>query len=386
MKLSFTKFSIVCLSTLFMGISLNAQTINGVEKVIVEKYYISNQDDANASEGKLPVGSVTWRIYLDMLPGYKFKSAYGNVPHPLSITTTTTFFNNEDRGSTIPGFSKSSTKNNTVMLDSWLTAGAACSGNFGVLKSNDDGVATVVNVDGVLQNADQSAGIPLTVQDGLIQIKDTLPDGTLKDILPGQCGVIGLEGLIDVFDATSQLGNNFTVTNGAWFCLLGAMGPDSTKNRVLIAQLTTDGELFFKLNVSIISPNGKSEFYVPENPGFVVGTGSELFPEILDTTLTFLSSKYIPTSIVNNVIAKKEISVYPNPTTDLFYISFPSDFAEGNYTIYNMAGRSVVSKKITNKFERYTEKVDLSNYPNGIYFVQVESKGIQSTFKVIKKE
>ena len=164
------------------------------------------------------------------------------------------------------------------------------------------------------------------------------------------------------------------------------MGPDSTKNRVLIAQLTTDGELFFKLSVLINSPEGTSQYYVPENPGFLQGTGSEIITEILDTTLTFLSSKYIPTAIVYNVIAKKEISVYPNPTTNLFYISFPSDFTEGNYTIYNIAGNSVASKNITNKIGKYTEKVDVSNYPNGIYFVQVQSKGIQSTFKVIKKE
>ena len=382
MKFSFTKFSIVCLSTLFIGISLNAQTTKGLEKVIVEKYYVSNQDDADASEGKLPVGSVTWRIYLDMLPGYYFKGVYGNETHPMEISTKTSFFNNEDRGSTTPGFSKTNAKKNTVMLDSWLTAGAACAGNFGVLKSDDDGVATVVNGDGVLQNADQSAGIPLTVQDGLIQIKDTLPDGTLIDILPGQCGFIGLEGAIDVFDATSQLGNSFSTSNGSWYCLEGTMGPDSTKNRVLIAQLTTDGELFFKLSVQINTPEGKSEYIVPENPGTLQGAGTDIITEILDTTLTFLSSKYVPTAIVNNELAKNKFSVYPNPTRNICYISIPSDFTEGIYTIYNMAGNSVVSKNITTNHE----KVDLSNYPTGIYFVKVQSKGNHSTFKIIKTE
>src|ERR1035437_321840 len=161
MKLTFTEFCLFFLSTLFVGISLNAQSTKGLEKVIVEKYYVSNAADANASAGKLPVGSVTWRVYVDMLPGYKFLTAFGDTKHSLSISTTTTFFNNEDRGSITPGFTKTNAKNNTVMLDSWLTAGAACAGNFGVLKSDDDGVATIVNADGVLQNADPSAGIPL---------------------------------------------------------------------------------------------------------------------------------------------------------------------------------------------------------------------------------
>jgi hypothetical protein len=371
MKITFTLF---CLSTIFSIISLNAQTTKGLEKVIVEKYYVSNADDSNASAGNLPIGSVTWRIYLDMLPGYKFQTAYGSETHPLSITTKTSFFNNEDRGNTTPAYSKTNAKNNTVMLDSWLSAGAASAGNFGVLKSDDDGVATIVNADGVLQNADQSAGIPLNVQDGLIT-------GT-----PGQCGFLGLENVIDVFDATSEVGNSFNTTNGAWYCLAGAMGPDLTKNQVLIAQLTTNGELFFKINVSIGTPEGNTEYYVPENPGYLQGTGTDLIAEILDTTLTFQSSKFVPTAIVNNGLVKNEISVYPNPTKNIFYISLPSDFTGGIYTVYNIVGNCVVTKNITKNQEGFNEKIDLTNNPNGIYFVKVQSKGINSTFKVIKKK
>ncbi len=366
----FTKVAFFCISVLFISISTNAQTTKGLEKVIVEKYYVSNEADMAASAGNLPVGSVTWRIYLDMLPGYKFQTAYGDSKHPLSITTTTSFFNNEDRGNTTPTFSKTNAKNNTVMLDSWLTAGAACAGNFGILKSDDDGVATVINADGVLQGADASAGIALTAQDGLLA-------GT-----PGQCGFIGVDGVIDVFDATSQSGNSFSTTNGAWYCLEGAMGPDSTKNRVLIAQLTTDGELSYKLTVQIGTPEGNAEYYVAENPGYVMLSVKDSIAEILDTTLTFRSSEYIPTAVVENGLVEKEITVYPNPTKDLFYISLPSDFTAGTYTIYNMVGNRVASKNIASS----NEKVDLSNYINGIYFVEVKSKGIRSTFKVIKKE
>ena len=375
MKLTFTKFSLFCLSTLLIGISLNAQTTKGLEKVIVERYYVANADDSNASEGTLPVGSTTWRVYLDMLPGYKFKTAFGSNNHPLSITTKTSFFNNEDRGSTAPDYSKTNAAKNTVLLDSWLSAGAACAGNFGILKSEDNGVATIVNAQGVLKNADPLAGIPLTTQDELIAGK------------PGQCGFIGLEKAIGVFDATSQSGNSFLITDGAWYCFDGAMGPDSAKNKVLIAQLTSDGELSFKLNVSLSSPAGKAEYYVAEKPEYRPGLGGEQILEILDSTLTFLSSKVIgPVTKVNNGLVKNEISVYPNPTKDLFYISFPVDFTEGNYTVYNIAGNSVQTKNISKNRDSYNEKVDLSNFPNGIYLVKVQSNGVNSIFKIIKRE
>ena len=45
----------------------------GLENIIVEKFYISDANDAaaNLDGGVLPVGSVTYRIYADMLPGYR---------------------------------------------------------------------------------------------------------------------------------------------------------------------------------------------------------------------------------------------------------------------------------------------------------------------------
>jgi hypothetical protein len=130
---------------------------NGLENIIVEKYYISNENDAtvNSSGGVLPIGSITYRIYVDMLPDYKLQAVYGVPGHEMRNATTTLFFNNEDRGATSPTYTKNKARGNTVMLDSWLSVGAACAGNFGVLKTEDDGVATNINSDGVLQNADQ---------------------------------------------------------------------------------------------------------------------------------------------------------------------------------------------------------------------------------------
>src|SRR5436190_1343744 len=103
---------------IFTTLGLWAYAQNGLEGIVVEKYYVSDANDttANGTGGVLPVGSITYRIYVDMLPGYKFQAAYGvdvaptNVvstgDHELRIETTTLFFNNEDRGATTPGFTK----------------------------------------------------------------------------------------------------------------------------------------------------------------------------------------------------------------------------------------------------------------------------------------
>ena len=94
-----------------------AQAQNGLEGIVVEKYYIANAADAAGSTGTLPVGSVTYRIYADMLPGYNFQGVYGNIPHPMEFRTSTTFFNNEDRGAVTPAYTLAQAKLNTVIFN-----------------------------------------------------------------------------------------------------------------------------------------------------------------------------------------------------------------------------------------------------------------------------
>jgi len=82
---------------IFLGLGLSllgtvVQAQDGLEKIIVEKYYIATKADSIGSLGTLPVGSVTYRVYADMLPGYKFQALYGNSDHALKVNTSTTFF------------------------------------------------------------------------------------------------------------------------------------------------------------------------------------------------------------------------------------------------------------------------------------------------------
>jgi hypothetical protein len=261
------KFTLLFLSFILMYQFGNSQ--NGLEGIIVEKYYISNAADAAGSSGVLPVGSTTYRIFVDLLPGYTFQAAYGVANHELRFQTTTSFFNNEDYGATTPTFSKTNARNNTVMLDTWLTGGASCGSNFGILKTEDGvaGGANVINVNGILANTDPLAGIPLTTQDGIYA--GTTPSVTVLGFTPAELNVI---------DATSNVGNLISTFNASWAVLGGATGPIPSVNKILIGQFTTNGTFSFKLNIQIGTPTpGVSQNYVAEN-----ATGSEiLFPALI---------------------------------------------------------------------------------------------------------
>jgi hypothetical protein len=242
---------------LFSSITSSAQ--QGLEKVIVEKYYISNAYDTSANKyaGKLPVGSTTYRIYADLLPGYKFSAAYGSPEHTLKIATTTTFYNNTDHGAIIPNVIPYRTlRKNTVMLDSWLSVGAAGEDCYGILKTDDDTLETIKHEKKFLANTKKSMGIPLNQKDGILR-NDNVPRPTFFHI----------DNEAKIFDGNHP-GGLFEVKDGAWACLEGSKGADSlTNNRVLIAQITTDGELSFELNIQVASPiRGVSQRFVARNP------------------------------------------------------------------------------------------------------------------------
>lgn len=255
---------------LVIGISFfSARAQNGLEAVIVERYYVSNAADAAGSTGVLPAGSVTYRIFVDLLPGYTFQAAYGVAGHELRFQTTTAFFNNEDFGATTPTYSKNNARFNTTMLDTWLSGGAACAGNFGILKAEDNvasGGSTVVNANGILQNTDPSAGIPLTQQDGLWTA--ATQSVTLLGFTPAELATL---------DNTSNAGSLISTTNASWAVLGGATGP-TTANKVLIAQFTTNGTFSFELNLQIGTPTpGVSQNFVAKNP-----VGNEIiFPGLI---------------------------------------------------------------------------------------------------------
>ncbi len=263
----------ITLSLLFALFCAFAFAQNGLEKIIVEKYYISDVHDTASRKfaGHLPIGSVTYRIYVDMLPGYKFESAYGSPTHSLRIATTTLFFNNEDKGGTVANvIPKDYLKFNTNMLDSWLSVGAASEGNWGVLKSDDNGIETVVNDQGFLQNENPEAGIPLKKQDGLLAGTPPLVTG------------FKIDSAIKVFDNSTK-GSLFATTNGAWASLNGSVGP-TPDNRVLIAQITTDGVFSFELNIQIGAPDGRIEQYVAKDPaGAEILLPSLTYPPVINS-------------------------------------------------------------------------------------------------------
>jgi hypothetical protein len=123
---------ITLLASLFFALYSQAQ--NGLEGIVVEKYYVSDaadsaDADANGAVYPLHVGSVTYRVYADLLPGYNFIMSLGNQNHPFKVSTTTAFYNDPNYGvSVYNGTSVNNTKKNTQLIDSYFTVGGVAAG------------------------------------------------------------------------------------------------------------------------------------------------------------------------------------------------------------------------------------------------------------------
>ncbi len=339
----------------------------GLEGIIVEKYYVSDEADSldadeNFAVYPLGIGSVTYRVYVDLLPGYKFIQLFGSPEHPLNISTTTSFYNDPNYGFAVyQGTSLNNTKKNTTLIDSYLTVGGVASGLMGVIKTEDtDG--SIGNLQGILANTDPSIGAPITGDNGIDGLMPGAP------ILPN---TLGLAGALDVFDQTA--GSDFIVENGTVAALGGVQGVTES-NHVLIGQFTTDGVLSFKLNVQIGTPvEGESQIYVAENPG----ENEIQLESLIYTSPEIVSVKELSPKAIDN-----QFVVYPNPSEGI--ISIKSELGSNekyNITIVDLTGKQVL---ISNG-NVSGATLDASQLSAGVYSVKIDTTDYSEVHRLIIK-
>jgi hypothetical protein len=426
---------------LFCAISNYAQ--NDIEELTVEIYYVSDANDATDTDGgpALPEGSVTYRLFLNIATGSQLKAIYGSANHPLVISSTEPFFNNEQRGRTFGYQIQNNFINrNTVALDSWLSFGAASNARFGIPKSDDTDGSIVggENSDGgsesipggMLVNNDPLAGIPLTESDGLMT-------GDIP-VAPPSFTVIPSNAFDQLFRDVTSTENTFNST-GVIMQTTGVTG-FSGENRILIAQLTTKGELAFELNVEIINAQGDIVKYVavesPESTGEIVNSFLKYPPQCGCTNPDYLefspsagcddgscltliqfgclepdACNYNPDanfnvpglccfgpencngldiSIVCPALSvedthENDFQLFPNPTRGFLAIG-PGNInvQEINIRITDLAGNVVYSNQIWSNDESALNKIDVQNLEQGMYAIQLTGPTFNTTKLFVK--
>ena len=413
-----------------------------IQNVIVEKYYISDTLDATDSTNYfgtpsyltpfLPVGSTTYRVYIQLDHGYKIKKIYGTSCNPLKIISTTNFYNNIDRPSAYFGYliNKSwFSSNPTLALDSWLTLGLCTKIHNGVLKTEDydgsliggthNGGGTAGIVGGIIRNNDIMAGIPVDTSDGMVPKSGTFStwiDNGMRDITGTDTTVLG----------SVNVGSQF-ISTSAYLQQNSGVGGDSilNDNKVLIAQLTTKGNISFELNLELLDSIGHSYNFVSHdcgtpvtgdtavsgllkyppvcgckdpnfleyNSSFSCSDSSKCLTRIIFGCTDTLACNYDPHANYNiqylccypGNCANRDISlvcpsisgdgglqVYPNPASTQISLQFSfGNNNETKYTIFDSYGTAVLEKDLGIRSGSTIEQIDISGFHSGIYFVRL---------------
>jgi hypothetical protein len=282
----------------------------------------------------------------------------GNQNHPFKVSTTTAFYNDPNYGvSLYNGTSVNNTKKNTQLIDSYFTVGGVAAGLMGVLKTEDtDG--SIGNNQGVLANADATAGIPINgvgAQDGLLPGTPIVPN------------VLGITSELDIFDQTA--GNTFQTNNGsiAALALGGAQGATES-NMVLLGQFTTDGIFSFEWNLQIgtLTP-GESQIYVASNPvGAEIQDSSLIYTSYVEPDTTAGIEEFLPENA--------EVTIY----------NYNSANNQDTYTVSSLSGQILEENKLGVCVGKLSKTVDMSAYKSGVYFITLKIGDRQIVRQVVK--
>jgi hypothetical protein len=357
---------------------------NALEGLYIEAYYLSDSNDAGDEDGgSLPEGFFTYRIYADLHPGYFLTTVYGDQQHELFLSTTTLFFNNEDRGEeTGDKIRANNLGDNTVALDSWVTIGAASDSHLGIPKKldtdgsiiggpNNDGGSEGIE-EGLLANNDERIAIPLTTSDGMVEAAiDELT------IIGADLSVLG-----DV-----NAGPELRVDGGAWAILnddRGVKGP-TEENMVLIAQITTDGVLTGKLNIQLSISDSIRQVRC-SNPAIFdracpidvvqfVHTYDEKDENPTEFSYLYESDELSFTVDPQFVTIKEyesNISIFPNPASERINIEITGLSTDRSaYVITDITGKKVLQGMVENKTGKVITSINISELEKGIYFFSV---------------
>jgi hypothetical protein len=409
-----------------------------IEKVFVETYYIADANDAtDTTGGGIDAGTKTYRIYVDLKPGSRIRKIYGDAYHRLMFSSTEVFFNNKVDGLTFAkDFNRNRFKENTVALDTWLTIGqvsqqstktyfavpkpADRDGSFIGGLNSDGGSAAIAQ--GLLVNSDTEMGIPLTTADGI--------DTMLAE--PNNWAHYGFQDFATQNDSTifGSLvpGMSFVSNNAGLINSAGIGGVIRDTNQVLIAQLTTRGELSFEINLEIEQLDGvftKIVKYVAKSDTlledealspflsypFLCGCLDANYLEYKDIyacnfqdsckTLVVLGcmdtsacnfdpkANYNVSSlccypglcndrdltVVCPALASENfnLSVFPNPSADLINFSFwLKNEQEISYSVQDLFGNEIISLTTAGKDQgNVIRSVDIGTLDNGLYLLKV---------------
>jgi hypothetical protein len=98
---------------------------------------------------------------------------------------------------------------------------------------------------------------------------------------------------------------------------------------------------------------------------------------VLQTSPRRIALTQSVTAFIDQVLSS-QIIAYPNPSSSQIRISAP-DIRLKTYQIYNMQGQQIIS----NKFDEFSNAIEVSQLPKGMYLLQIETQRGKALKKIL---
>ena len=113
--------------------------------------------------------------------------------------------------------------------------------------------------------------------------------------------------------------------------------------------------------------------YRAQAKGHCDPTGHPAYNSLTWTPLIFWTQ---PSLRIDGGTAITNLDVYPNPSRDVFNISFTSESIQDlRVRVLNVIGEEIVSEELQHFVGEYTKSIDLTTNAKGIYFLEIETDG-----------
>ena len=166
----------------------------------------------------------------------------------------------------------------------------------------------------------------------------------------------------------------YTIINFSPNVYAVAMDLWENNDPVTTVRVYGDGGLLMETLIVVIPVNSQTFFgIIADEPISIIelegqNESGELFGNFLFGANCFLS-------VNDNVLS--QISLYPNPSTDLITINIPSSIELESTILYDLLGKVVLSNSNNNQ-------VNLSSLPTGVYILKITTSNGSITKKVIR--
>ncbi len=155
---------------------------------------------------------------------------------------------------------------------------------------------------------------------------------------------------LHVSGSEDEMDTNLEIEDGMWFSFIGDVDAvaSGAENEVLIAQITTDGDIDVCMNFQVFPGGQAGDLTMYDN---------------------FCETAQAPVGV--DEVAKVDFQVYPNPASDIAVVSYLNDGSiGGQLEVVDLSGRVVWTTKMN------TERtiIDVSTFAEGLYLLRLKDQ------------